>query len=119
MLLVDTSVWVDHLRRNDPALVTALLDGRVVCHPHIIGELALGSLAHRVAILTLLRALPGVTVAQDDEVLTVIEQRQLFGRGIGFVDCHLLASLLLTPGTALWTRDKRLADVAAELQRHG
>lgn len=115
MILVDTSVWVDHLHRGDAALA-ALLDRSVVLmHPFVLGELACGSLKDRAAVLELLRQLPAAEVATDGEVLHVIEQHGLHGKGIGWVDMHLLAAVLLTAGATLWTRDKRLHAVAQAL----
>lgn len=116
MILVDTSIWIDHLRAGDPELVDLLHDGRALTHPWVTGELALGHLSRRGEILGLLHNLPTATVATDVEVLTLIESRRLFGLGIGYVDAHLLAATLLTPGARLWTRDQRLATIAA---RHG
>jgi predicted nucleic acid-binding protein len=115
MILVDTSVWIEHLRRGEPRLVAALNDGLVRIHPSIIGEIALGNLRQREPILSALNAIPLVTVATDDEVHALIEVERLFGLGIGFVDVHLLAALRLTPGVRLWTLDKRLAAVADRL----
>lgn len=92
-----------------------LEQGQVLGHPAVLGEIALGSLAHRVEVLRLLSELPRAHSASDDEVLTLIEHQQIFGRGIGYVDTQLLASTLITPDTQLWTRDGRLAHVAAEL----
>lgn len=112
MILVDTSIWVDHLRVGDPRLVERLTDGQVLGHPWVTGELALGRLSRRREILGLLHNLPQATVATDAEVLTLITDRQLFGRGISYVDAHLLAATMLTSGARLWTRDKRLAAVA-------
>jgi len=113
-MLVDTSVWVEHLRRGDPTL-SALLDGdEVECHPFIIGELACGSMRRRSEVLSLLRRLPQVPVASHDEVLTFIERHRLMGRGIGWIDAHLLASAALG-NTPLWSRDRRLSEVATEL----
>ena len=97
MVLVDTSIWVDHLRKGEPHLKELLKQGCVVCHPLIIGELACGLLKNRVKILGLLRTLPQSRRAEDDEVLYFIEQHSLMGRGIGIVDVHLLASCRLTP----------------------
>lgn len=114
MILVDTSVWVDHLRAGDRALVALLQDGSVLGHPWVIGELALGRLARRDEVLELLGDLPRATVATDVEVLTLIDHRQLSGAGIGYVDAHVLAATLLTPGARLWTRDRRLAAVAGQ-----
>jgi len=115
MLLVDTSVWVDHLRKGDAALEEALLDGRVGTHPFVIGEIALGTLHDRETVLGALCDLPRATRASDDEVFTFIDRQALHGRGVGYVDAHPLASTLLTPETRLWTRDKRLAAVAVAL----
>ena len=118
MILVDTSVWIDHLRKGDAELARKLEAGDVLAHPFVIGELACGNLANRHAILALLRTLPAAQVASDDEVLGFIERRKLMGRGIGYIDVHLLASLALTHGSRLWTRDKRLAAVASENAKH-
>lgn len=115
MILVDTSVWVDHLRTGDPQLVALLQDGLVLAHPWVTGELALGHLSRRSEIIGLLHNLPQATIATDVEVLTLIDNRQLFGRGIGYVDAHLLAATMLTTRTRLWTRDKRLETVAVHL----
>ncbi len=115
MILVDTSVWVDHLRLGDKT-VAALLDScRVLAHPFVVGELALGNLRQRRAILALLQDLPQANAATDQEVLHFIEQHALMGHGVGYVDAHLLASAQLTAGSSLWTRDKRLARVAQRL----
>lgn len=108
MILVDTSVWVDHLRSGDAALTALLNDGSVLTHPFVIGELALGTLRQRSRVLHDLWILPKAAVAKDAEVLTFIEKEKLFGLGIGYVDAHLLAAARLTPGASLWTRDKRL-----------
>lgn len=115
MILVDTSVWVDHLRRSDGALAELLEGGRVLMHPFVVGEIACGNLAERRVTLDLLQDLPAVAVAEADEVLLFIERRGLHGKGIGFIDVHLLASTALTAGARLWTRDKRLRAVAEEL----
>ncbi len=115
MILVDTSVWVDHLRRGDAGLVTALERSAVVMHPFVVGELACGSLRDRAAFLELLQDLPASVVAMPDEVLEFIEHQGLHGRGIGYVDVHLLASVALTPGTQLWTRDAKLQKTAEML----
>ena len=114
MILVDTSIWIDHLRTGDPGLGELLRDGQVLAHPWVTGELALGHLSRRSEILGLLHNLPQATVATDDEVLTLIDKRQLFGLGIGYVDAHLLAATTLTTAARLWTRDKRLAAVAVQ-----
>ena len=92
MILVDTSVWIDHLRRTAAALVRALDEALVLTHPFVIGEIACGSIARRAEVLALLRLLPQAPVAQDDEVLAMLERRQLWGRGLGWVDVHLIAA---------------------------
>jgi hypothetical protein len=115
LILVDTTVWVDHLRRSDPGLVDLLERSAVVMHPFVVGEIACGSLRDRRSILELLQDLPTAVVAHDDEVLQFIERQTLHGKGIGYVDVHLLASVALTEGTRLWTRDLRLRRVAAAL----
>lgn len=112
MILADTSVWVDHLRAGDDALAALLDRGAILIHPCVIGELALGSLRQREIILETLSELPGAAVATDLEVLGFISHHALFGRGIGYVDAHLLAATRLTGGARLWTRDARLHRVA-------
>ncbi|MFN2441478.1 MAG: type II toxin-antitoxin system VapC family toxin [Thermoanaerobaculia bacterium] len=114
MILVDTSVWVEHLRRGLPGLADVLDQGLVLVHPFVVGELACGNLANRREILDLLAALPVAVSATDDEVMHLLEERRLTGRGIGWVDAHLLASALLSDA-ALWTRDRRLAETAMHL----
>lgn len=113
MILVDTSVWVDHLRAGLPRLAALLQEGAVLIHPWVIGELACGNLRHRRQVLELLQDLPGAQVASDAEVLLLIERNQLMGRGIGYVDAHLLASARLSH-CHLWTQDRRLAALAEE-----
>lgn len=113
MILVDTSVWVDHLRRGDPGLVDLLERSSVVMHPFVVGEIACGSLRDRESILELLQDLPPAVVANSDEVLQFIERHVLHGKGIGYVDVHLLASVALTEGAKLWTRDMKLHRIAA------
>ena len=115
MILVDTSVWVDHLRAREPTLISALESGSVSTHPFVIGELACGNLANRAEVLQLLQHLPGAAVATDSEVLAFIDARRLMGRGVGYVDVHLLAAAVLAGDTRLWTRDKRLAGLAGAL----
>lgn len=115
MILVDTTIWIDHLRHGDPRLAENLNAGRVMTHRFIIGELALGNLRQRHVVLRELKALPRVEAATDEEVYAFIEGESLFGSGIGFVDAHLLAAVKLTPGARLWTRDRRLAMTAARL----
>lgn len=115
MILVDTSVWVDHLRRGDAQLAEMLESGAVLGHPFVVGEIACGSLTDRVAILALLQHLPMASVAEPDEVLAYLDRHKLHGKGIGYVDAHLLAATALTGGTLLWTRDRRLHAVARAL----
>ena len=114
MVLVDTSVWVDHLRRGVVGLDTPLSEGQVLCHPFVVGELACGNIKNRLEILSLLQTLPSVRTAEEDEVLQVIEKNRLMGKGLGYIDVHLLASSLLSH-VPLWTFDKRLGDAAAVL----
>ena len=115
MILVDTSVWVDHLRRGDPGLVALLERAAVVMHPFVMGEIACGSLKDRQSLLELLHDLPGAVIATDDEAMQFIERQRLYGKGIGYIDVHLLASVALTGGAQLWTRDQRLRQVAAAM----
>ena len=115
MILADTSVWVDHLRASDNVLAALLDTGMVLAHPFVIGELALGNLRQREIVLNALADLPHARVATDAEVLHFIERHALFGRGIGYIDAHLLAGVHLTAGAELWTNDKRLHGVAAQL----
>ncbi len=114
MMLVDTSVWIDHLRQGDAELAGALQSARVSIHPFVIGELACGNLRARAETLNLLRLLPLIVVATDKEALFLLDAHALMGRGIGYIDIHLLAAAKLA-GARLWTRDKRLHAVAAEL----
>ena len=114
MVLVDTSVWVKHLRDGDRVLEGLLDDGHVLCHPFIVGELACGNLKNRTEILEHLKALPVATVAEHSEVLRFTEDNRLMGKGLGFVDVHLLASAVLS-GIQLWTIDKRLHQVSLKL----
>ena len=115
MILVDTSVWVDHLRRADAELAGLLERGQVLMHPFIVGEIACGNLSNRGPMLELLQQLPMAAVAESEEALGFIELRGLHGKGIGYVDVHLLASTALTGDARLWTRDKRLRDAADAL----
>ncbi len=115
MILADTSVWVDHLRRHNPTFVQLLDIREILVHPFVIGELALGYLEPRSVILDDLRTMPQALVASHDEVLELIHQHRLFGLGIGYVDAHLLAAARLTLGTSLWTQDKRLRRVTDRL----
>jgi len=112
VILVDTSVWVDHLRKDDSEMRLLLDGGRVLVHPFIVGELAMGNLNRRDLVLTALRKLPQALAAREEEVLQFVAGRGLFGRGIGYIDAHLLTSVQLTAEASLWTRDKRLLEVA-------
>jgi len=108
VILVDSSVWIDHWRSRDERLVRLLEQGRVLVHPSVTGELALGNLQHRDEVLTALQDLPQCTVALDTEARGFIADNALVGSGVGYIDAHLLAAVRLTPGSQLWTRDKRL-----------
>jgi predicted nucleic acid-binding protein len=114
MVLVDTSVWVSHLREGNKALVRLLNDGYVVCHPFIVGELACGNLKNRSEILSLLQTLPMSIIAEHEEILEFIENNQLMGKGLGYIDVHLTASAVLT-GVPLWTFDKKLDEISKSL----
>lgn len=114
MVLVDTSVWVEHFRQGAVGLETLLHDGRVLRHPFIIGELACGNLKNRPQILSLLDTLPMAHLAEHEEVLHSIDKYRLMGKGLGYIDVHLLASALLT-NSSLWTLDKQLANVSSAL----
>jgi predicted nucleic acid-binding protein len=114
VILVDTSVWIDHFRGELQGLVDILDRGDVVIHPFVIGELACGSLSNREETLALLQQLRSITVAEHDEVMSFIVRRRLYGRGIGYVDVHLLASVALD-GARLWTKDRRLRELAGSL----
>lgn len=115
MILVDTSVWIDHLHATEGTLVELLERNEVLCHPMVIGELALGSLRSRANVLALLRALPRCAQVSDDEVLTFIDARALWSTSLSLVDVYLLASVMVVEGAALWSRDRRLAQAAADL----
>jgi len=118
MILADTSIWIDHLRSGDPQLQAALLDGAILMHPFIAGELALGSMRNRSVVMAEIDRLPLAKVARVEEVRSLIDRHSLFSRGIGYVDANLLASAFLTPHTLLWTRDKRLRALAESLDVH-
>lgn len=114
MILVDTSIWVEHLRRGHSGLAARLEGAQVVTHPFVIGELACGHLKDRREVLDLLGALPPAEIAQHGEVMTFVEHHRLMGAGLGWVDVHLLASAVLS-GAPLWTSDARLRRAAAKL----
>jgi predicted nucleic acid-binding protein len=115
VILVDTSVWIDHLRAGNKSLTGLLDTGMVLAHPFVLGELALGNLRQRRLILDTLHDLPKAAVASDHEVLHFIDEHGLFGLGIRYVDAHLLAAARLTSGAALWTHDKQLQRAADQL----
>jgi predicted nucleic acid-binding protein len=115
VILVDTSVWVDHLRSRNATLAGLLDAGMVLGHPFVIGELALGNLRQRARVLSALQDLPSAAVATDAETLHFIERNEVFGLGIGYVDAHLLAAARLTAGASLWTYDNRLQEAARSL----
>jgi predicted nucleic acid-binding protein len=115
MVLVDTSVWVDFLRRGDATLKQLLEDGEVLVHPFVIGELALGNLSSGSGLLSMLSVLPSAQVATHEEVMGFIERHELSGAGLGYVDAHLLASVRLTGQSQLFTRDRKLSRVARQL----
>ena len=115
MILVDTSVWIDHLHRAEPRLVDALGCDEVATHAYVVQELALGSIKDRAVLLDALGRLRALPALDHAELLVLVEARRLWGRGLSVVDCHLLGSLLLSPGAQLWTRDKRLSTAAGEL----
>jgi len=116
VILVDTSVWIDHFRVASLPLVDALKGEQVLMHPFVVGELACGTLKNRREVLDLMERLPRAVVATDDEVLLFIEHNRLMGKGIGYVDAHLLAATSLTEGAQLRTRDRRLSEIAASLR---
>jgi len=115
MVLVDTSAWVAHLRDGAIGLEALLNEGQVICHPFIVGELACGNLKNRSEILSLLRALPMAIHAEHEEVMQFIENYSLMGKGLGYIDMHLLASAILTE-VPLWTLDKKLNDISSKLR---
>ena len=114
MILVDSSVWIEHLRAGNDRLKALLFDQQVLCHPFVIGELGCGTLQKRGEILTMLQALPEADLLEHEEVMIFLDARRLYGRGIGWVDAHLLASTLLA-GCTIWTFDKPLRRAAAAL----
>jgi predicted nucleic acid-binding protein len=114
MILVDTSVWIEHLRKGSAELAQLLQNARVLTHPLIIGELACGNLRNRREVLSLLSALPMATSADQDEVLELIGAKRLMGQGVGWIDCNLLASALLS-GVPLWTLDRKFRSMCTAL----
>ena len=117
MILVDTSIWIDHFNKSDADLVKLLNSAKVCIHPFIIGELSCGNISNRQEILNLLKALPQVESVLDEEVFILIENKKLYGIGLGFIDAHLLASALINDVT-IWTRDKKLKKAAINLDIH-
>ena len=115
MVLVDTSVWIEHLRYGDETLARLLEGNQVLTHPFVIGELACGNLADRDEILSRLMDLPVLSAATESEALYFLDRNQLMGRGIDYIDVHLLAATALAPPAQLWTRDKRLEAVSRSL----
>ena len=116
-VLVDSSVWVGHFKQRNEHLVALLEDGAVICHPYVVAEIACGTPPNRKAVISLLADLEGSPVATQDEILALLDARQLYGRGCGYVDMSLLASTLLGEKSLLWTADKRLESIAGELNR--
>jgi len=114
VVLVDTSIWIDHFRKVSGKLASLLEAEEVAIHPYVLGELACGNLSNRKEIIALLHALPGAAKVEDDELLLFIEHHRLMGRGIGLIDAHILASCCID-SCLLWTRDKRLQVVAKEM----
>lgn len=115
MILVDTSVWIDHLRASDAHLSTLLGQANLVMHPMVLGELACGNLQDRRTLIALWRNLPQLAAVTDAEALYFLEQNRLWGRGIGYIDLHLLAAVALSAQARLWTRDKRLRKTAQQI----
>lgn len=114
MILADTSIWIEHFRRSDIELRRIIEEDRLLCHPVVIGELALGSLRDRAAVLALLAAQRQAAVATHDDIMAMVERHRLFSMGVSYTDAHLLASALLGRGATLWTRDKRLRAAAGK-----
>lgn len=112
MILADTSIWIDHFRHGDTELRRIIEEDRLLCHPAVIGELALGSLRDRGSVITFLTAQRGAVIATHDEVMIMIDRHGIFSMGVGYTDAHLLASVLLDQRAALWTRDRRLRAAA-------
>jgi predicted nucleic acid-binding protein len=116
VILVDTSVWVDHFRVSEPGLVAILGDEAVLTHPFVVGELACGNIKNRAEILDLIGRLPTPPIGTDAEALELIDRHQLNSKGVGYIAIHLLASTLLMPTARLWTKDRRLASIASALK---
>ncbi len=115
MIVIDSSIWIDHLHASDERVIELTEAGAVLIHPFVIGEIMLGNIRNRTQVVESLVDLPEADIAEHFEVLALLENARLFGRGIGFIDLNVLASVLITPKARLWTRDKRLLIVANEL----
>ncbi len=115
MIIVDSSVWIDHLKQPEAALGALLMLDHALMHPHVLGEIALGNLGNRQSVIERFLMVPVPVLASDGHVLTMIEADGFIATGIGYSDAHLLASTLITPGGRLWTRDKRLRAQADRL----
>ena len=118
MVLVDTSIWIDHFRNSNEELKKLLIAGQVCIHPFVIGELSCGNILNRKEILTLLRALPRIDMVLDEEVFILIEDKKLYGKGLGFIDIHLLASTIIHH-VRIWTGDKHLHRLSEEFGING
>lgn len=116
MILVDTSIWIDHLHKANLILVAALDAEQIWLHPFVYGELACGNIQNRADFLHTISSLPRPHLATDEETLAFLEEHQLMGKGLGYIDIHLLASTALTKDSLVWSRDKRLASVASRLE---
>lgn len=114
-MIIDASIWIDHINKGEPRLDALLISQTALMHPHVLGEVALGSIRRREAVLDRLASLPTPNVAKEGHVLDMIDRYRLWGSGIGYTDAHLLASALITPDNLLWTRDKRLHRLAERL----
>jgi predicted nucleic acid-binding protein len=115
MILVDSSVWIDHFRSAEPLLQQLIIERNVLSHPFVVGELAMGSIRDREIAIQALSRLPGTVLMEDDDVLALVARFKLYGRGLGYIDAHLLASTRSTPAASIWTRDRRVRSVAEEL----
>jgi predicted nucleic acid-binding protein len=115
VILADTSVWIDYLRQGEPLMVEKLRQGQIVMHGMVLGELAIGNFKNRQLLLKRWKSLPMIQAATDEQVLELLETHQLMGRGIGWIDLHLLAAVSLSSNLQLWTRDKRLKTIAEDL----
>ena len=116
MTLIDSSIWIGHLRASDEILADLIERGQILTHPFVIGEIALGAIRNRDVVLEELEKLPSVPIADHAEVMSLIEGYRLYGRGVGYVDAHLLAAVRVWRGATLWTRDRRLLAVAEEMR---